>query len=150
MVLEPLPLRVVSRVVVFPRGPVVVALVWPGLRSTWREAKVLPGALVVLDDTSPWARLTSRVAALPLAPATVVWRSRARAGWVTMAVRHKQLTTSDRKARCHMLLSFCQDGVPKRGAWANVAGLFKFPLILKPWRVFGKTFLRSFGMNFQT
>jgi hypothetical protein len=97
VVLEPLSLRVVSRVVVFPCGPVVLALVWPGLRSTWRVAKVLPWALVVLDDTSPWARLTSRVAALPLAPATVVWRSRARAGWVTMAVRHKAANAAENK-----------------------------------------------------
>jgi len=41
-----------------------------------------------------------------------------------MAPKCKQLAASDRKAICHMVLSFCQDGEPKRGAWANVAGVF--------------------------
>ena len=41
----------------------------------------------------------------------------------TMA-KHKCMSTSDRKACYYMLLSFCQDRVPKRGAWANVAALF--------------------------
>jgi len=41
-----------------------------------------------------------------------------------MTTKYKQLTPSDRKACYYMLLSFCEDGVPKRGAWANVAGVF--------------------------
>jgi len=41
-----------------------------------------------------------------------------------MAPKYKQLTTSDRKAICYNILSFCEDGVPARGTWAGVAAGF--------------------------
>jgi len=40
--------------------------------------------------------------------------------------RDTKAPAADAKAICHMVSSFCQDGERKRGAWANVAGVFPF------------------------
>jgi len=58
-----------------------------------------------------------------------------------MASRPKkqlELSTVDRKAMCHMVLAMCEDGVPLRGAYANIAPPFSVApqTVTRLWKLF--------------